>query len=133
MFNILDYYLDMLNGFLHIFEILFLVSLLFVFKIKVNKLSYENKLKFYYRIKLILFIFLYIVFLINIYLVFDMFSTNFYSDISPTLNGIKLYFKGFRERLFPFLLTQVFVSVLCCTFYIWIHIKQRYIIKIINN
>lgn len=126
---IIDYYFNMANGFLHIFEILFLMSVFIVFKRKEKKLNYENSYRYLFKVNFILFIFMFLVFVINLYLVYEVFNSKFYLDISPTSQGIKLYFKGFKDRLFPFLVSQLVVAVLCCAFYIWIQIKQKYNIK----
>ena len=126
---IIDYYFNMANGFLHIFEILFLVSLFIIFKRRENKLNHENKVRYFSKVNFVLFIFMFIVLVINIYLVYEIFNSKFYLDISPTSHGIYLYFKGFKDSLFPFLLSQLVVSALCCIFYIWIHLKQKHNIK----
>jgi hypothetical protein len=130
MDSFFDLYLGMANGFLDIFEILFLIFLFIIIKVKENKLNVELRIKFYNIIKMILFCFLAIIFLINLYLIYKMFDSKFYLNIpGPSMESVVTFFEGVKKKIYPFLWSQVVVSVICFVFYLWIYYKNKCSLK----
>lgn len=130
MNSYIDFYLGMGNGWLHIFELLILVSICIFINIKIKKMeNMEQKIYFYSKVKYILFSFSIMIIMVNLYLTFEIFNSQFYLDIPLTEEGIVEFFNGFKQMLYPFLLSQMIVSLLAIIFYSWIYIKYRLILR----
>lgn len=121
----MNYYLGMAYGFLHIFELIFLAFFFIYFRIMIKKIDTDSHLIFKNKIKLVLFIFIFCVFIINLYILYDTLNLKFHVVISPTMEGIKLFFDGFKERFFPYLLSQLFVVIICFIFYLWVYFSEK--------
>lgn len=123
-----DSYISMAYGYLHILQLLFLGVLFAVYKYSIKS---DNRRIIIHieNIELILVIFLIIIFLVNIFIVFNQNTSTDYDLIPKNTEDMRLFFGRINERMLAFWISQIIISFLTFSFYIFINLKKRRMIK----
>lgn len=125
---IFDSYITMAHGYLHILQIIFIILLILIYNFtKTSKI--KKKIVLIENLQLLLIIFYVVLIFVNIYIVYKLNSSIDYEILPKSIENMRLFFERTNERMFPFWISQLSVTLISLIVYLLLNMKKLKLLK----